>query len=76
MTSLKRLRFAQNSWIDVERVGGAIIDGTAPDWINAASITWAQIAIGQPVQVIVWKTERRPATIVHTRPLESAVVLD
>lgn len=74
MTSLKRLRFAQNSWIDVERVGGAIIDGTAPDWNCAATVNWSSVQIGQPVEIVVWRTKDRQ--IVYTRPLESAVVLD
>lgn len=76
MPDLKRLRFAQNSWIDVERIGGVIVDGTAPEWNHSASIAWGSVLIGQPVQVTVWRTERGPTHVVFTRPLESMAVLD
>ncbi len=81
MTSdLKRLRFAQNSWIDVERCGGVIVGGTAPEWIyekktgDAAMVVWSSVAIGKPVEITII-THHEIATVL-TRPLESMAVID
>ncbi len=81
MTSdLKRLRFAQNSWIDVERCGGDIVGGTADEWVNLARIDWSSVEIGKPVKVYPFAAHadsgrRKKAIAVYTRPLESMEVL-
>lgn len=79
MPDLKRLRFAQNSWIDVERVGGEIVDGTASEWIRNARVDWSTVEIGQPVTVYPYRknnADRTNPVAVETRPLESMVVID
>jgi hypothetical protein len=75
LTSLKRLRFAQNSWIDVERSGGKIVGGTAPNWLGGR-VRWSAVAVGRPVQVMLWERWDRPSTSIETRPLESMAVIE
>lgn len=76
MSNLKRLRFAQNSWIDVERLGGAIVGGTATDWIDLGYVVWSEIAIGKPVRVRLHKRGEKGTVELSTRPLESVEVIE
>ena len=48
---VSRLVFAQNSWIDVERVGGLVVGGTFPNMLGMY-VVWSSVEPGRAVEYV------------------------